>query len=126
MITSSGKIISSRKEEKMKTKTLPIDREKMLELYEEIKDCDMVRRFCETLWPDEFKKKEEWEDITYRLKAKKIEHLGAEGTIQLTLEDGGQCVAYVTNDGTFKASHGCKIVARENYETYFRILRRKE
>jgi len=48
----------------MKIKTLQVDSKLMHKFYEENKDCKTVRDFCETLWPDEFKKKEEWEDIT--------------------------------------------------------------
>jgi len=107
----------------MKTKTLPTDKEKMLKLYEEMKDCDTVRRFCEKLWPDEFKKKEEWKNITAEVLYNPAFNRIA-GYVAIEIYHDGEYRGDITapHFGLGRFSN-YKIERQGNY---FRILKRKD
>jgi len=112
-------------EEKMKIKTLQVDSKLMHKFYEENKDCDTVKRFCETLWPDEFKG--EWEDITQGCDFEIQTSGSGEHWFILSYKDSPIINSTWSRNEIFPLT----TVDPQNYRVemngaYFRILRRKD
>lgn len=114
-------------EEKMKIKTLQVDSKLMHEYYEENKDCKTVRDFCETLWPDEFKVKEEWEDITQGCRFElRMSGIGKHWFV-LSYND----IPIINSTWSHTEIFPLRVCDSNNYKleidgAYFRILKRKD